>query len=262
MTMSRRFYLLAVSLIAVVALAGCGGGHKDAGQGRAASPPGAVLDRVDLAQSVQNLETLKSFRFDLSMKLDFSGLNGSGSGSDPLAAALLGALGDIKAEGSFVAPDQSEMTMAFLGQQFSFVIIGQKAWLKTGGAWQSFDLKDLDISAKPQDFFGDVLPPDVLKVAKTSREKVDGVDTTRYSFDKKALEQLVSDFARASSDIDEALASIQDATMDIWLNADNIPVKMTFNFGAKTKDGQSIGAKLEMNVRDINDPSIKIKPPS
>ena len=248
--MLRRILLPVCVLLAALSLAACGGSNK--GSGAVSNPPAAVLDKVDLGQSVQALQTLTSYRFDLSMKIDVSGA----SSKDPLASALLGALGDIKASGAFVAPDQVEANLTAFGQQFSVIQIGDRAWMKTGGKWQEATADDVGLGMSFEDLVGDVVPDEVLKVAKTSREKVNGVDTIHYAFDKKALEQLLTDFGETAD-----LSEVDTANLDIWLSAENIPVKMTMVASGKGEDGQKASVKLEFNIKDLNDPSIRIRPP-
>ena len=219
-------------------------------------PPAAVLERIDLAQSVQSIQDLESFRFDLKMKLK---VDGGTSSQDPLgsaiAAALLGGLSDISASGAFVAPDSAQITMSFFGQEVSFIQIGTKAWVKDGSSWRETTANQLDFA--PQDMLGGFIPDEVLKVAKATREKVNGVDTVRYSFDKSAIEQLIEDTGQAAD-----LSTITRAGLDIWLNAANVPVKISLDFAGSSPDGGDVALTLEMNLTNINDPSIKITPPT
>jgi hypothetical protein len=236
--------------LTAVALAGCGGTK---GSGAVGSPPGGLLENVNLSQSVQNLQSLNSFRFDLSMKVDVSGAGPS----DPFAAAILGALGDIKASGAVVAPDQAEVNATLLGQQFAFIQVGDKAWLKTGAAWKAVQGPDLDFGLDFNDLLTQVLPDSVLKVAKTSREKVNGVDAVHYSFDKKALSELATELGQTAD-----LSEVDTVNLDVWLGPGNVPVKVAMSVSGADEDGQKVSMAIEMNVTDINDPSIKVRPPA
>jgi hypothetical protein len=257
-----RVLLPFLSGVAMIGLVACGS-HKSGVSGSGAShasTPGAVLDRIDLAKSAASLETLKSFRFDVSMKIDFAGGSSASSSQDALgaglASALFGALGDIKASGAVVAPDQVDVRLSLFGQDFGYVQIGDKAWEKKGANWEPTDAADSGFDFKPEDLFKDFLPDQVLKVAKTSSETVNGFKATRYSFDKKALEQLVGDLGQQAD-----FTSVDSATLDIWLTADDIPAKVSMDVSGKADAGQKVSLKLEMNIYGINDPSIKIKPP-
>jgi len=68
----------------------------------------------------------------------------------------------------------------------------------------------------------DALPADTLKKAKTSKETVNGIKTTRYSFDRKTLMDLAKEDSSTSSSAG-TFDQFDKAQMDIWLNDDGIP---------------------------------------
>jgi hypothetical protein len=281
----RSLLLPAAGLLLALVVA-CGGGDKsnksvrsddnsgsgaygssqasgNSGSSQSGNSGGSQKDSLNLSASASKLMDLRSFRFDMNMKMDLgSAANGSsGSAGDALgdafASVLLGALGDIKMEGSFVKPDQMDMRMKMSGQELGFVQIGKKAWVKFGGSWQETDADSNAFSfSDTSDLFSDFLPSEALKGAKVSQEKMNGVDATHYAFDKKALESMSKDLA-SSADLKE----LTQANLDVWMNSDNIPVKILMDFAGKDDKGQKMGMKLEMNIRDINSDSIKIKAP-
>jgi hypothetical protein len=106
------------------------------------------------------------------------------------------------------------------------------------------------------DLLGDVLPAEVLDVAKTSREKVNGVETVKYSWDKAALTRLLASFGETAD-----MSDIDDASLSIWMMDDVVPVKMSMTLAGSDEDGNKMSMKLDFNLRDINDPGIRIKPP-
>ena len=264
----RGAFLASVAGLLVVLALACGGDKKDGASAGDydASPGGApAVQFVDLTESANNLRELESFRFDFSMKMKLGSVSGSGSSDDALgaafAAALLGALGDIKAEGAFVAPDQIETKVSFGGEEISYVQIGSKAWIKEGGSWTATTADaDLALGGSPSELFEDFLPQEVLRGARTKQESVNGVKATRYSFDKQALADLAEEFGSGAGAGD--LDDISEASLDIWLAEDNIPVKVLVAIAGKDESGQSISIQLEMNVRDINSDSVKIRPPA
>ena len=250
----RPFLALAAGL-AVAFVIACGG-DKDS------SAPGALAGPLDLATTADKLLELRSFRFDMTLKLDIPAASSSNADDDALGAAfagaLLGVLGDIKAEGAYVAPDQMEVKMSMAGQEMGMVQIGKDAWVKFGPTWQKTTAatSGLDFSS-PTDLITDFLPQQALAGAKTSQETVNGVRTTRYSFDKKALEKLAAEMGESATGLQE----LTDAKLDVWLTADNIPVKILMDFAGKDESGQKMSMKLELNVRDLNSDSVKIKAP-
>ncbi len=258
----RRTALLALSsLVLGVFLVACGGDKKDTSasydSGRGGAPPASS---VDLSKAAGSIESLKSFRFDLLMKLDLGGSSGTlGEGvGGALGAALLGALGDIRAEGAYVAPDQMDVKLRLFGEELSYVQIGSKAWVKQGSKWEATtpDAASGMSFGSPSDLFDQFLPKEVLRGAKTTKESVNGVSATRYSFDKKAIESLAKDMGE-----DFDLKDLSEAAFDIWLSDSNIPVKVVMSFAGKDENGNTVSMKFETNLRDINSDQIKIKAP-
>ena len=262
----RRFpiILLVVAGLTMALAVACG----DKADGDKIFPPQATTSSgsgsgaasgsaVDLSKAVSAVEDLQSFRFEIAMKLDMSGA-ASGSGDDAFAGALLGALGDIKVKGAYIRPDQTEVTMTMFGQEMGYVQIGTKAWEKSGGSWtvttpsdSSFDISSItDMSSD--------LPTDALKGAKTSKEKVNGVNTTHYAFDKKAMEKLL---AEVPNDSGVEFKDISEASLNLWMTDEGIPVRLQMVLNGKDAQGQKMGIRLDMNITDINSSSIKIKPP-
>jgi hypothetical protein len=252
--------------LAIALVIGCGGDKNDdanaAGDSGGGSGSGAAAAPLNLSTTAEKLASLRSFRFDFSMKMDIPASTTGSADDDAFGAAiggaLLGLLGDIRAEGAVVAPDQMEVKMTFAGQEMAVVQIGNDAWMKMGPTWQKTTAAAAGLDfGSPADLFSDFLPEAALSGAKTSQENVNGVRTTRYSFDKKALEKLALETGEAATGLEE----LTDAKMDIWINGDSIPVKVVMDMAGKDESGQQMSVKLEMNVRDINSDSVKIRPP-
>ncbi len=261
----------AVLAILVVSLAvACSGGKKDSQPATTGSTSGPSQNAstngssgstgggqtLDLSKASSAMQQLQSYRFDLSMNMDF-GTAASGDAGDTLGSALLGALGNIKAKGAFVNPDQVDMTMSLLGQDMAYIQIGQQAWVKAGGQWEATSPDNSGLGS-PSDLFKDFVPSDVIKYSKTSRESVNGQKATHYSFDKNALQQLAQELGT-----DTGTGSITDlskANLDMWVTDENIPVKMLMDMAGTDSSGQKMSLHMEMNITDINS-KITIKPP-
>jgi hypothetical protein len=269
LSIRRVLCLPLVAALAAIAIA-CGGDAKPANESASSAPGSGASSNtaqfVDLRASTSKLEELKSFRFDFAMKLDLGALPSSGSSNsgdalgEAMMAALFGSLGDIRAEGAYVAPNQVEGKVRFGGQEMGYVQIGEKAWVKQGANWQATSASsDLaaGFSASPTELFEEFLPEQVLRGAKTSRESVNGVSTTKYSFDKKSLENVAKELGEDTADFDD----VTEMNFDIWLMDGNVPVKVLMAIAGKGEGGQSMSMRLEMNVRDINSDSIRIRPP-
>ena len=263
--MNRSRSVLTVLGGAMIALAlACGSDDKRTDAYGARQPDAAGGGVLNLSQSTSNLLALKSYRFDLLMALDLGAALPSGSGApadalgEALAGALLGALGEIKVEGAYVAPDSVDVTVMMFGQQLRFVRIGDEAWTNEGGGWRATPATGMDFGfgGSPTELVADILPQEVLQGAKTSDETVNGVKTTRYSYDKEALAQLSEDLGQSAD-----LEDVTEANIDIWLAQGDIPVRVLVSIASANPDGQQMSLRLELNVRDIDNSSIEIKPP-
>jgi hypothetical protein len=265
MARPRPLLALGAALFLSIALIACGGDDKSedetASANTSSASQGGQLKTINLAETTAKIGELKSFRFELNANIDID-LSSSAAmmedeealGQD-FAALLLGFLRDIRVEGVVVAPDQFELKMSVAGQDFGFVKIADKAWMQTGGVWVPFDADDLSFSF--DDFALDeltvgMLPQEVLEAAKVTKENLGGVDTTRYSFDKAAIESLAED-TDVGIDIDSA-------QLDVWLTEDGIPVKMLADFAGRDPNGESASIKFGQQLKDING-DIKIRAP-
>ena len=107
----------------------------------------------------------------------------------------------------------------------------------------------------PTDLF-EMVPAEVLKNATIKSEKVNGQETTRYSFNRDQLVQLARDMGEDMVEIDE----IERMNLDVWVTKDNIPVKLVMDIKGEA-EGTKAEIKMEFNVTDLNDANIKIQKP-
>jgi hypothetical protein len=137
------------------------------------------------------------------------------------------------------------------------VQIGNQAWVNDGSGWEVSDAEDLSMFSmtSPADLF-EMVPAEVLKNATIKSEKVNGQETTRYSFNKDQLMQLAKDMGEDMVEIDK----IEKMNLDVWVTKDGIPVKMLMDMKGEA-EGTKAEIKLEFNVTDLNDSSIKIQKP-
>ena len=271
-----RWLLTPISTVLLVFAVACGGasddesGNTDAtgsgvASGSSASPPRAQTGgqtaangTLNVANVASSLEAIESFRFDLRLEMDFDGDGGSG-GDAEAAAMLMALLGNIEAEGAYLAPDSYEMSMSFFGMEVQIVQIGDEVWTNDGSGWVAgaglsmpFDM------SSPADLAFEFIPLAELAGAETSSENVNGVETTRYSFDKESLAAL-AEAAGESTGIED-LSEVDTMTLDVWLTSDGVPVKLQMAVQGES-DGAHVSVKMELNVTDLNDSSITIERP-
>jgi hypothetical protein len=261
--MKRLRWFVAPLVVAFLAFSvACGGDDdKDNGGASATGPSGsgaATSQVLDLTKAAETLLDVKSFRFDVSLKIDAGQPSNS---NDAFGAALLALFGNIKADGAFLAPDSYQVKMQVFGQTIEYIKVGNEAFVNDGSGWAKAD-PDSDFSdfglfsgSSPTDFAFDFLPAEVLRGAKTKSETVNGVTATRYSFDKAALADIATELGESAAELDE----IDQLALDVWLTDDNIPVKVTMKMNGEY-EGSKMSVDMEFNVRDLNK-DIKIEKP-
>jgi hypothetical protein len=261
-------WLLAPVAAGLLGLIVACGGDKDSGpnsvKGDGSSGRGSnVSTELNLSNAANRLMELRSFRFDVALKMDF---DADALGSDDeddfgadFANAFLAMFKDIKMEGAYVAPDSFDLKMGLAGEEVHMIQVGDRAWINEGSGWKASgaDSSDLSFLGNPSSLALDLLPNEVLNNAKTKSEKVNGVDTTRYSFDKKALEAIAGDLGEETA----GLEKIDSAKLDVWMTDENIPVKIAMEIKGKAEDGSDLAINLEFNVTDLNSDKIEIKAP-
>lgn len=257
----------------ILALAvACGGNDGDEansannsnGGGSASGGGDAVSQELNLSNAAAQLLELRSFRFDMALQMDFdlSGLEESGEAGDEFGEAFAGAflalLSNVKMSGAYVAPDSFDMTMSLVGEEARLIQIGDEAWVNDGSGWVEADssMGSLTPLGDPTDFATDFLPTEVLSNAKTSSEKVGGLDTTRYSFDKDALQSLAQEFGGETADFDQ----VEEMSLDVWIAEGNLPVKFAVKVTGRDPQGGDISIDMSFEITDINE-DIEIERP-
>lgn len=248
----RTLAAIGAGAVLSIAVAACGGDSNASGGAVSAGER-----TINLSQSAAKISELNSFRFTLNASIDIGNqapADVEDAMGDAFAAMLLSGLKDVKIEGAVVAPDQLQVTANLSGQEFGIVQTGGKAWASFGGFWTPIEPEELGLQNGFDfgDLTADALPVEVVEAAKVTKEKVNGMDTTRYSFDKAALQKLAED---ASADQD-----LETANLDVWLTDDGIPVKMTMKMSGKDDTGQTMSIELEFTMKDINS-NITIRAP-
>ena len=255
--MNTPRWLIAPFAAALVLLAvACGGDNNDSANASTGGAGSATSRELNLASAAQALQNVQSFRFDLSLKMDFDTPSG-GSTEDDFGAAFLALLGNVNAKGAYAGPDSFEVEAALFGQKVRMVQIGNQAWVNDGSGWEVTDAEDLSTFSmtSPADLF-EMVPAEVLKNATIKSEKVNGQETTRYSFNRDQLLQIAKDLGEEMVDVDE----IERMNLDVWVTKDYVPVKMVLDMKGEA-EGTKAEIKVEFNVTDLNDPGIKIQKP-
>ncbi|HWC31123.1 MAG TPA: hypothetical protein VG845_13670 [Dehalococcoidia bacterium] len=260
MTKLRWFLTPLAAVLIGLSVIACGG-DKDSDSAGSSGSGSSVSSELDLSNAANELMELRSFRFDMALKLDFD--LGSMSEEDDefgaeFAAAFLALLSDVRMEGAYVAPDTFDIKMKLAGEEVHMIQIGDRAWINEGSGWTETDPETgLGFLGDPSELAFEMLPQEILRNAKTSKDKVNGQDTTHYSFDKQALEAIVSDLGEDMAE----LAKLESAKLDAWVTEDNIPVKVALDVKGQDEDGAKMAISMDFNVTDLNSDKIKIEAP-
>jgi hypothetical protein len=263
--MKKPRWLLIPALAALAAVVVAGGGD-DSGPGDSvpSGSGGASTRELNLPSAVLELEDLRSFRMDLSFKLDLGEILSSlGVEASAFASMFLNKLSNVKVEAAYVAPDSFSAETNFSGEQVKYVQIGRRAWVNDGSGWKEAEAEDfLDrLGSSPTELLKGFLPQEVLKAAETKQETVNGVEATRYSFDRESLEELADDYGEDFGFDISTLADIEELSLDVWVSEGGIPVKASMVFEGQDPEGNDVSMELELNITDINSDSVKITKP-
>lgn len=249
----KSFLAIGAGLVLAIALVSCGGAKKDSDSSGAASGAGT---EINVSEAAMKISTLKSFRFNADLSVDIKGdlptSSATGALGGDFSKLITNALKDVKLQGAVVSPDKLEVRAKLGGQEIGIVTLGDKSWSKFFGDWTVVDKDDalFQDGFELDDIATDTLPDGMLKAAKTSKEKVNGVETTRYSFDKSALQSLADDMD----------GNLDSGNMDVWISEDGIPVKISMKLAGSDSEGGKLSLNLNFNITDMNE-NITIKAP-
>lgn len=209
-------------------------------------------------------DNLKSFRFNGTLALQMP--DAGGNAADPMAL-IASALSDVRYSGAYQAPDRSTMKIEtpkesiFGGNALEFARIGATSYTKIGATgWQQSTG-----GGSPGDVLDELDPRALCKQLQENlkgdvpsrKEKVNGVDATRYDYDRKALERIGGILGAASGNGELP----ENAKLNIWVaDKEKFPVKLTIS-GSGQQAGQRYSVDLELNVTDLNSNDVKVDAP-
>lgn len=266
----RKTTLVAGAAALVLTLSACGGGDDSAaggGSGDGSGGNGAAVgnlfkDAGALADAAsQSTSAKKSAKFDMTMAF----------GGQEMTATGEGEFGDEP-------KIAMKMSMPGGGQQLETRMIGQTVYVNMGGSWMKSSMDELGQGGMQSAEMND--PTKLLEFAQKAGEITDseettlnGEPTTHYTIDldfqKLAEEagQLTGADAKMFEGIDAAVP------MEVWLNSDELPVKLTMDMsemmkqaaekagGAASQMAQG-GMTMEMTYSDWGTPVTVEEPPA
>jgi len=242
--------LVAAGLLLPLLLSACGGGEEEStGHGTETPPSGGP------AIPIASLADLESFRYSIEMHIGVPGLK------DALLPGFAALLSDVEIRGAVVAPDKSEMQMTLgeSGRTMGAVVIGEQTWFSSGEEWTETPNGAPDVSLlSPDKLSGSIIDGGAFAGSEPAREKLNGVDALHYSQTQSGLGSL-----RELLGIGEPRDDLPVETkMDLWLTEEGrYPIRLVIDARGKDEEEREVSIQLEMNVTDLNDPGIEIKPP-
>ncbi len=243
-------------MFAVALLAACGGAES----GGSPSPTSGTA-----TASCDGINQLNSYRYSITVRLQSPAFGSAGQASPrpPLstfADTLTALLADLKIEGAHVAPDRTQAILKFQQDELELRDIGDRRWERLGTAWQaqgnpSSGIGFLTPPVVCQDIVEEIAP--TLARLESQEETVSGVTSDHYTLGKTDLTRLPQ---LLGTDPNTRLP--EQFQVDVWLARDGRwPVRLDIHAEDTDEQGNPIGVKLFMELRDINDPGISIEAP-
>lgn len=284
----RRLLLILIGLVAMVA-APCGGGGGDVD--RQSAPTAADSPITTPAGPVAKVpckvpEDIKSFRFTFATKLEEPGLEevleevekaieaaeeeGRDVSAEPGEALValflwLSLFGDMRMEGAFMPPDRAEMRVRSAEMELISVTVGDKEWTKRDASdWEesTAEAEGLTWRRGLADLCEAFALPEGSGL-EAREETVNGVPTYHYHLEEADLRRLAELFPGDTEEMWDAEDLLQEGTVDLWLAKEgNWPVRMEGEFTLEYGEIGDPTMSMFMEVKDLNDPGIKIEPPT
>ncbi|OLT46529.1 hypothetical protein BJF85_16880 [Saccharomonospora sp. CUA-673] len=269
----RKTSLAAGAAALALVLAGCGGGEESADGGNGGNGNGGdsgsvgqlFQDAGALAEAAsQNTSDQKTAKFDMTVSM----------GQEQMT---------YEGEGEFGDEQRVKMTMDMGGQQIETIMIGQTMYMQAGpqGQYMKADMSEMAgqqggaQAAEMND------PTRLLEfvqqageITGSERANLEGEPTTHYTVDldfQKMAEEMGAMAGPAAQQLQGVDANIP---MELWLNGDELPVKITMDMSELMKQAMeqsgaggnnpmaANGMTMEMNYRDWGAPVNVEEPPA
>ena len=181
-----------------------------------------------------------------------------------IRAESVGTIGTILIEqvGEVVLPDREHfrLRMDLGGELFDteVITIGDSEWQRGDVPAPNFGLSlasffdgeggfNFDVDGE-----GGVFDPAAVGALETTEERVNGVDTIRYELDGEQFATLITAFV--------PVAGEQLPLLSLWVSRDlGVPVRMVIESAVAGERGSF---RFEINLTDLNAPSISVEPPA
>jgi hypothetical protein len=166
----------------------------------------------------------------------------------------------VDVDASVVTPDRFRFAITTTDTPpFGIIVIGQEIWRETNGNWE-LTSQPVDVLYQPIPVCEAILPELNLAQAEPQREELDGLETAHYSFLKNASPEGVAKVFGENSDMALLIKALD---VDLWLSDDGDElVRLELKGKGLYSDARPLMVHLVLDVRDINDESITVEPPT
>jgi hypothetical protein len=243
-----------------LACTGDDGSNGDSGNGAESTQLTAVQASCDAIQDIQ------SYRYFISLKLDAPAADEPVETATPnalsdFASVLNDLFRDMQLDGSYLAPDRSQVSLRSGGsEEIEVRTIGDQSWIRVGATWQEQPAPPGDdVLLTPasvcRDIVKDLAPS--LPAASGEAISIEGIDTVHYRLERADLLGLPELLGRSGQ---EGLPT--EFGVDVWLEREQgWPVRLEVAASDTDEQGRPVSLELFMSFSDINSDEIEIEPP-
>jgi hypothetical protein len=242
----RALLLGGLAALAAAAIA-CGDSNDDAG----------------VSAQCEAFDGFASYRYSISVKMQLPPLQPGapepalGTYADSLAALL----SDFQIEGAYVAPDRRQALLDFQGAQVELREVAGQRWERLGAEWAPL----AEGAPTVDDLSPKVVCTDLVQALAPSmgRASADAVDINGVPTDHYSSEQAdAANLAELLGVADES-GLPEEFVAEAWFaNDGSWPVRLVMKSQTTDPSGASAAVEFVMELRDVNDASIKIESPA
>jgi len=249
--------LLAIVGLLAASAAACGGGGAEIEE----SPTPPLTGEDAALAPCRALEELETYRFTSRLEVKSEKWPTPAEGEPtPVGTPAIDVFEYVVAEASYQAPDRIQAVTGPPGGELPVINIGDERWYQLGGDWTP-DPRLPPVPYQPTTICRAIFPDLDLSQVEPQQDAMDKVKTLHYHFDDVYSEEAIARIpAIGPGQLSEALKRFQ---VDVWLaEKDGWPVRVDLHSSGQLSDGREVSLELSTELKDINDKSIKVEPPS
>ena len=172
---------------------------------------------------------------------------------------------------TYVRPDKAQLTLKLGSETFGQTTIGRQQWSTLGSltvgpnAVGALSPAELSLCAS---FWDDGFASGASAFqCSGNRESVNGLQTRKCSIDRGTFDQVRQFLGGVLSDSESGIKDLSRFEMELWVSegsnsiAGGLPVRLRADMAGKDASSRDFSMKIEMDVTNINDSSLKVTAP-